>query len=194
MPHPLQPLFADGLSRLLSAHAQGARQAEANRRTATDPALRRMLKKGAAANLKQARRIEAAFKAAGLAPRRRHDEAMQGIADANTAMARDAAGPMTRDLVHIASGQAAAHLYLANYGTVRDYARALGQGGAAKLLGKTLRDTAKIDRGLTKLARRITAPGSTVQSRHPFLTVVAVALVGAIATAAALSGAPEARQ
>ena len=152
----LSTLFAEGLQSLYGAHRQGAEQAAANVKTSTSPALRSMLRAGAKQNLAQARRLETVFKSAGLAPKGRRDPAMQGIADANEAMLAQAPGAAARDLATIASGQVAAHFYLATYGTLRSYAQLMGNKKAVKLLSKTLNETSAIDAGFTKLARSLT--------------------------------------
>ena len=183
-------LFTDGLQYLHGAHQQGATQAAANVRASTSPKLRAMLKTGAKRNRAQARRLEKVFKVAGLRPDGRKDPAMQGIVDANDALVAQAPDPVARDLVNIASGQVAAHFYLATYGTLRSYAQLLGHKKAARLLGKTLGETGTLDRTFTRLARRLSrqsgAAGDDAAGRkggkRPVATVVA--MLGGIAVAA----------
>ncbi len=172
----LDVLFAQGLQRLYAAHRQAAEQTAANRRTATSSRLRSALSEGVHANRAQGRRLAHVFRAAGLKPVARTDPAMDGITDANVALAAEAQGPLARDLVHIAAGQTAAHFYLATYGTLRDYARALGNRQAAKLLDRTLQEAAKTDRKLTGLARQLT--GAPRQGHHVLRTVAMLGLLG----------------
>ena len=182
-------LFTDGLQYLHGAHQQGAKQAAANVRASTSPKLRAMLRNGAKRNRAQARRLEKVFKVAGLRPDGRKDPAMQGIMDANDALVAQAPDPVARDLVNIASGQVAAHFYLATYGTLRSYAQLLGHRKAARLLGKTLGETGSLDRAFTRLARRLSRQsgaagrdGGRKGGRRPVATVVA--MLGGIAVAA----------
>ncbi len=151
----IRALFASGLQRMRGAHEQGASQAEANIETSTAPELRRMLRAGAKANRQQNRRLEQVFASAGLPPTARSDGAMQGIVDANRLRIGETADPLSRDLLNIAMGQAAAHLYLASYGTLRSYALALGSHEAAALLQRTLNETGHIDRAFSALARTL---------------------------------------
>ena len=185
----LGTLFTDGLQYLYGAHHQGAKQAAANVRTSSSPKLRSMLRSGAKRNLAQARRLEKVFKAAGLVPGGQHDPAMQGIVEANETLVGQAPAGVARDLVNIASGQVAAHFYLATYGTLRSYAQLLGNKKAARLLGRTLNETGTVDRTFTRLARRLSrqpAPAGTGVGRRsgkrPVATVVA--MLGGIAVAA----------
>ena len=186
----LGTLFTDGLQYLHGAHHQGAKQAAANVRTSTSPKLRSLLRSGAKRNLAQARRLEKVFKVAGLRPDGRQDPAMQGIVEANQALVGQAPDGVARDLVNIASGQVAAHFYLATYGTLRSYARLLGNRKAARLLGRTLNETGAVDRTFTKLARRLSRGSGSAdhgraaagRGRRPVATVMAMA--GGIALAA----------
>lgn len=148
----LDELFARGLRHLHAAHHQGANQTSTNHEIAFDPKLRRALRAGITENLQQVERLEKVFAAVGLPVLGDPDRAMQGIVDDNNVVI----GRMTRsrelDQELIRSGQLAAHFYLANYGTMRAYAHALGHRRAAKLLGKTLEETGRVDEAFTKLA------------------------------------------
>ncbi len=151
----IRALFASGLQRLRGAHEQGAAQAQANIETSTAPELRRALHAGVKANRQQGRRLEQVFASAGLVPTARSDQAMQGIIDANRLRIGETADPLSRDLLNINLGQVAAHFYLASYGTLRAYALAMGNAEAAALLGRTLDETARIDRAFSALARTL---------------------------------------
>ena len=181
----LDSLFNDGLQSLYGAHHQGARQAAANIKTSSSRKLRSMLRAGSKRNLAQARRLETVFRTAGLVPKGQHDAAMQGIVDANETLVGQAPDAAARDLVNIASGQVAAHFYLATYGTLRSYARLLGHRKAVGLLGKTMRETSAVDRSFTKLAQALSRqPGSV--SAQPVRTWTGA--IRPVATVAALTG------
>ena len=181
----IETLLASGLQRLRAAHEQGAAQAQANIETSTAPELRRALHAGAKANRQQGRRLEQVFAAAGLVPTARSDQAMQGIVDANRLRIGETADPLSRDLLNINLGQVAAHFYLASYGTLRAYALAMGNAEAAALLGRTLDETARIDRAFSALARTLIrrARPDAFPSRGPGIVAVlvrpaAVAVIG----------------
>ena len=189
--------FVGGLELLYGAHHQGARQAAENERTSTSPLLRRMLRAGAKQNLRQAKRLEEVFATGRLEPRRAFDPVMEAIKDANkagVAAARDAAA---RDLANIAYGQLAAHFYIANYGTVRAAAAALGEGAVASLLQKTLDETYRIDAEFSRLAERLTQHSAlpsygresavrTAAAMHP--VKAGAVLLGSLAVGAAALG------
>jgi len=158
-----------------------------------------MLRAGAQANLKQARRLEQVFRTAGARPRGKTNQAMQGIKDANNQLVAQYASPAARDLANIAAGQVAAHFYLANYGTLRTYAEALGNSEAVDLLQQTLDETRVIDKEFTKLARRLIdqsdsgeyadeAATYTTAAMHPSIATAATVLTGLAAAGIALAG------
>ena len=195
----VRELFSEGLRFLYGAHQQGSAQAAANQRTSTSPKLRSMLKAGAKANLGQARRLERVFASAGLQPHGKHDKAIQGIVDANNALVARTHDPAARDLLNIELGQAAAHYYLATYGTLRSYAEALGNRAAVRLLQRTLDETGLIDREFSRLAGRLASQSgasgygrervpATTLAMHPAVAVATV--LSLVAAGIALIGLP----
>lgn len=168
----LETLFARGLRRLYAAHEQGARQAVANRETSTDPRLKRALVAGAEQNRIQARRLEEVFATVHHGPATTHDEAMQGIIDTNNLLISQTFGAGKRDLINIASGQTAAHFYLASYGTLRAYAEAMGNRRAAELLQETLDEPGGSTGSLPGWRRgSCERPGGGGETRSPALRV-----------------------
>ena len=149
----LDTVFVQGLQALYGAHRLGAAQAASARRTAASPKVRSLLADGSHRSYRQAHRLAKIFRSMGLRPTVRENPAMEGIRDTNVAMAAHAPGPVARDLAHVAAGQMAMHYYGASYGTLREYARAIGNRKAAKLLDKTLAETKRADRHHTAVAR-----------------------------------------
>ena len=189
--HGLDDLFAEGLRRLYAAHHQGAKQAGRNHGYADSSALRKLLKQGVHENVDQARRLEQVFRLVGLSPRGVTDPAMEGIRDSDDAIKKQARDKLARDLAIISAGQVAAHYYIAAYGTLREYARALGHDEAAQLLQQGLDETEATDARLSALSEHLMGRTGAGLSRtlglHPALTAAGV--VGLIAAgAAALSG------
>ena len=176
----LDTVFVQGLQALYGAHRLGAEQAAAARRSAASPKLRSLLSEGSHISRRQAHRLAKVFRTMGLRPTTRENPAMEGIRDTNVAMAANAPGPVARDLAHIAASQMALHYYGASYGTLREYARALGNRKAAKLLDRGLVETKRADRKYTVAARRLLDDRS---GGHGVLRAVAVlgALAGGVA-------------
>ena len=155
----LNRLLVTGLEYLYGAHQQGAQQAAANVRSSTHPKLKAAVEAGSKANLLQAKRLEKVFRTLDREPTERPDVGMRGITEANETLLTETLDPVERDLINIAFGQTAAHFYMAKYGTLRTYAEQLGNKKAARLLQKTLDETAKIDKKLTTLAREVMKKG-----------------------------------
>ena len=193
----LRNLLTEGLRLLHAAHHQGAEQAAANIDSSSLPKLKHMLKAGATLNLVQARRLEPLFKALGRTIEHRTDHAMSGIAEANRVLVAKADGRAANDLANIGSGQVAAHFYLATYGTLRLYARALGFREAVAAFDRTLAETASVDRAFTRLAARIVEhvgdpryPNEsalyTTAAMHPARSLAATLALAGLATLVAV--------
>ena len=158
MPKPeLTQLLSNGLQLLYSAHQQGATQAQDAATNSSSPVLKKAFKAGAKQSGAHAKRLEKVFQAAGLTPKGKPDPAMQGIIDANKARIAATHDETERDLLNIAYGQLAFHYYLAGYGTLRNYAKALGNREAMSLLTKTLDEMSTLDSKYTALANSIIA-------------------------------------
>ena len=156
MPTPeLTQLLSNGLQLLYSAHQQGGTQAQDAATNSSSPVLKKACKAGAKQSEVQAKRLEKVFKAIGATPKSKPDPAMQGIIDANKARIDATHDETERDLLNIAYAQLAFHYYLAGYGTLRNYARALGNREAASLLTKTLDEISTLDTKYTALASGI---------------------------------------
>ncbi len=195
----LERLLLTGLELLYDAHHQGAKQSAADGDASTYPKLKLAAKLGSRVNLAQAKRLEKVFQTLGTEPDREPDAGMRGILEAQQKRLAQPLTPTERDLLHIASGQTAAHYFLAQYGTLRTYAEQLGNKKAASLLQKTLDETAKADKKLTELALEILAKaGGKKQSSSGILTwaltlgALALALSGTKITASfSLDAGPE---
>ena len=151
----LNELLVNGLELVYAAHHQGAAQADANIRSTSSPELKEFLQTGAKTSYKQAQRLEKVFKLLKLSPKGTPDQAMQGIIDTNNALIAQTSNPTERDLINIASGQHAAHFYLASYGPLRHYADELGRGKVAGLLQKSLDEFGTLNKKLTALSENI---------------------------------------
>lgn len=127
-------------------------------------ALPKMAKKASHDELKQAfathleetkghvERLEQIFEKLGKRAGGKTCKAMQGIVEEGKEMMEEDAEPEVLDAALIAAAQRAEHYEIAAYGTVRTYAKLLGDEKAAKLLQTTLDEEGKTDKLLTDLA------------------------------------------
>ncbi len=85
---------------------------------------------------------------------------MSSIISEGEAMIGAASNPQVRDVVLIAAGNQVEHHEMAVYGTLRSWARVLGEERHAELLQQTLDEEGQTDKILTSLAEQInvTAP------------------------------------
>jgi ferritin-like metal-binding protein YciE len=77
---------------------------------------------------------------------------MAGIIREGEELMKKPADPDVRDAAMIAAAQKVEHYEIASYGTVRTYAKMLGENEAARLLQQTLDEEGETDHKLTKLA------------------------------------------
>jgi len=81
-------------------------------------------------------------------------------------MMADAADPAIRDMALIASAQRIKHYEIAVYGTVRDFAKLLGQHHDAEMLENELEEEKEADLMLTAIATRINAQAPEFTARR----------------------------
>lgn len=148
----LQDLYIEELRDLYNAEKQLVR------------ALPKMAKKASHDELKQAftthleetkghvDRLEQIFEKLGKRAGGKTCKAMQGIVEEGKETMEEDAEPEVMDAALIAAAQRAEHYEIAAYGTVRTYAKLLGDTQAAKLLQTTLDEEGKTDKKLTQLA------------------------------------------
>lgn len=192
----LNELLTNGLELVYAAHHQGAAQTDANLSSTSTPELKSFFEQGVKASRKQAQRLEKVFKLLGLAPKGTPDQAMQAIIDTNNTLISQTSNPTERDLINIASGQHAAHFYLASYGPLRHYARELGHGKVASLLQKTLDEVGAVNKKLTSISEDIIdhstrRTGTAKEGGLLLTTIPAFLAVGLVGVAITLATKPE---
>lgn len=148
----LADLFVDELKDLYSAEKQLVKALPKMAKAASSAKLR----KGFEDHLRQTEghveRLEEIFEELGVKPRGPKCEAMEGLIEEGKRMMQEDAEPAVMDAALIAAAQRVEHYEIAGYGTVRSFARALGNGQAERLLQKTLEEESQTNEKLTKLA------------------------------------------
>lgn len=147
----LQDLYVEELRDLFNAEKQLLK------------ALPKMAKKAVHESLKQAftthleqtkghvERLEQIFEKLGKRAGGKTCKAMQGIVEEGKEMMEEATEEVM-DAALIAAAQRAEHYEIAGYGTVRTYAKLLGDNQAARLLQQTLDEEGDTDKKLSQLA------------------------------------------
>ncbi len=103
----------------------------------------------------QVARLETIFESLGLKPRGKTCQAMEGLVEEGKALIAEEPETTVLDAGLISAAQRVEHYEIACYGSVRTYARTLGETVAAKLLQESLDEETETDRRLTLLAERI---------------------------------------
>jgi ferritin-like metal-binding protein YciE len=97
-------------------------------------------------------RLDRIFEGLGKSPRGKKCKGMEGLLEEGKEMMQEDMEPDVLDAALIAAAQRVEHYEMAGYGTVRTYARLLGENQAAKLLQQTLDEEGEADKKLTALA------------------------------------------
>jgi len=103
----------------------------------------------------QVRRLETIFQSLGEASRGKTCKAMKGLIEEGKELMDEDADPEVLDAGLIAAAQRVEHYEIAGYGTVRTYARLLGETEAERLLQETLDEEGQTDKKLTRLAEQL---------------------------------------
>jgi ferritin-like metal-binding protein YciE len=98
------------------------------------------------------RRAAQALKRLGESASGKTCEAMEGLLDEGEQLMSSAGGGALLDAMLITAAQKVEHYEIATYGTVRTYAKLLGEPQVAKLLEQTLKEEKQADRKLTGIA------------------------------------------
>jgi ferritin-like metal-binding protein YciE len=97
-------------------------------------------------------RLEQVFQMHGEEARKQKCKGMEGVLDEGNEMIGKDATPTVRDAAIISACQRVEHYEMAAYGTVRTYAKQLGQDRAAALLQETLDEEMAANERLTQIA------------------------------------------
>ena len=147
----LEDLYIEELQDLYSAENQILKALPKMMEAASDSKLKKGFELHLAQTKTQAERLEQIFKRIGKSPEGKTCKAMQGlVAEGKEALEEGQPGPVL-DAALIASAQRIEHYEMAGYGTVRTFAKQLGDTESIPLLEQTLagrkRHRRKIDPG-----------------------------------------------
>jgi ferritin-like metal-binding protein YciE len=148
----LRDLYVDQLRDLYSAENQLVKALPKMAKAANDE----QLKQGFLDHLEETKghveRLTTIFERLNEKPGGKKCKAMEGLIEEGKEMIEEDASPEAKDAGLIAAAQRVEHYEIAGYGTVRAYAKLLGEDAAIKLLQQTLDEEAAADRKLTALA------------------------------------------
>ena len=151
----LKDLYVMELKDLYNAEKQILKALPKMARAATSPELQAAFNEHAEQTKGQVERLETIFKKLGLKPRGKTCKAMEGLIEEGKELIAEEPEPTVLDAGLISAAQRVEHYEIAGYGSVRTYARTLGELEAAGLLQQTLDEESATDRNLTALAERL---------------------------------------
>lgn len=148
----LQDLYIDQLRDLYSAENQLVKAIPKMVKAASNEQLSESFEQ----HLEQTRghvdRLKQVFDKLGKKPGGKVCKAMQGLIEEAKETMEEDANPEVMDAGLIAAAQRVEHYEIAGYGTVRSFAKLLGDNAAARLLQQTLDEEGETDKKLTRLA------------------------------------------
>ena len=151
----LNDLYVEELQDLYSVESQILKALPDMVKAATAPDL----KAGFEAHLRQTQehvsRLEQICDKLGKSPRGKHCKGMEGILAEGKELLKEKSEPEVLDAGLITAAQHVEHYEIAGYGTVRTYAKLLGETEAAALLQRTLDEEEQTDQKLTQLSTKI---------------------------------------
>ena len=149
----LRDLYIEELRDIYNAENQLIKALPKMAKGATAEALRAAFEEHLEVTKQQVERLEKIFEKLEVSPKGKRCAAMEGLVEEGSELLeKKNADPDVLDAALIGAAQKVEHYEIASYGTVRTYAKLLGEDEAAELLQETLNEEAETDEKLTVLA------------------------------------------
>jgi ferritin-like metal-binding protein YciE len=156
-------LFVDELKDLYSAEKQITRVLPKLAKAATSADLKQAFLSHLEETNGQVARLDKIFETLGKTPRGKTCVGMKGVLEEGAEVLEDTDKGSVRDAALISAAQRVEHYEMAGYGSVRAFAKMLGQGEIAKLLEETLEEEKAADKKLTSIAKQVNAEAKREQ-------------------------------
>src|SRR5256885_14626163 len=150
----LQDLFRRQVKDLYNAENQLIKALPKMAKAASNPQLQQAFNKHLEETKGHVERLDKVFEDLDENPKGKKCKAMEGLIEEGKEMMEEDAEPEVMDAGLIAAAQRVEHYEIAGYGTVRTYAKMLGNDRAAKILQGILDNEGKTDKLLTELAEK----------------------------------------
>jgi len=151
----LRDLYVNELRDLYSAENQIIKALPKMIKAASSSELKRALEEHLEITERQVERLDRIFEKLGEKAKGKKCVAMEGLIEEGKELISEDADESVRDAGLIAAAQKVEHYEMAGYGTVRTFARTMGDEEAAELLQQTLDEEGDADKRLTALAENI---------------------------------------
>ncbi len=147
-----QDLFVDQLKDVYSAERQIIQALPKMAKAASDPQLQQAFQEHLEQTQRQKDRLDQIFQNLGASSGRKKCVGMEGLINEGQELIDNGGAPEVLDAGLIAAAQKVEHYEISAYGTLRSFARMLGNEQAAGLLQQTLDEEAQTDEKLTQMA------------------------------------------
>lgn len=156
----LRILLEEELKDIYSAEKQLVKALPKMAKAATSRDLRNALQEHLEVTEGHVNRLEEVFELLGQPAKAKTCKAMQGLVEEGKEILEEDAEDSVMDAGIIAAAQKVEHYEIASYGTVRTWARLVGEEEAAQLLQETLDEEGEADKTLTQLAENFVNPNA----------------------------------
>jgi ferritin-like metal-binding protein YciE len=151
----LRHLYVEELKDLYNAENQLVKALPKMAKAATSEKLRAGFEEHLEQTKGHVSRLEEIFEAMEESPKGKKCKGMEGLITEGSEMIGEDPGDEELDAGLISAAQRVEHYEIAGYGSVRTYARLLGDEDAASLLEETLKEEKETDQKLSSLAQQI---------------------------------------
>jgi ferritin-like metal-binding protein YciE len=158
----IEKLFVEELKDLYSAENQITKALPRMANAATSRDLKKAFENHLRETEGQIQRLEKICGILGTSPRGKSCEGMKGVLSEGSSMLHESSEGDVRDAALISAAQRVEHYEMAAYGTVRTYAKLLGQSDVAQLLEETLNEEKAADQKLTSISQKVNVKANQV--------------------------------
>lgn len=151
----VEELFLDELKDLYSAEQQITKSLPKMAKASTSEELKVAFEEHLNETKGQIERLDRVFEILGKGPRGKTCVGMKGVLEEGAEVLEEAEEGPVRDAALISAAQRVEHYEMAGYGSVRDYAKLLGQNEIATLLEETLGEEKAADKKLNSIAKSV---------------------------------------
>jgi ferritin-like metal-binding protein YciE len=151
----LRELYIEELRDLYNAETQLVKALPKMAKASTSDQLREAFEEHLRQTSEHVSRLEQIFEQLEEKPTGKKCLGMEGLVKEGSETMKDDFEDAVMDAAIIGAAQRVEHYEIASYGTVRDFAQLLGEGGHVSLLEETLEEEKQADQKLTELAQEI---------------------------------------
>jgi ferritin-like metal-binding protein YciE len=151
----IEDLFVDELKDLYSAEKQITKALPKMAKASTSPELRTAFESHLEETNGQIQRLEQIFEILSKSPKGKICNGMKGVLEEGTEVLKETDKGILRDAALISAAQRVEHYEMAGYGSVREYAKLLGQQEIASLLDATLAEEKAADKKLSVISKQV---------------------------------------